>query len=116
MRDRARKGSALFRLGLRPGARPNDLHTPEVSFQFTDKCSSSYAILHLGKDVEHRPMRTHYRGRILIQASLKVEEDEARKLKLDPDDRDEPRVLSETRSATLGGRVTLSLDGGSRQC
>jgi hypothetical protein len=30
-------------------------------------------------------MRTHYRGRILIQASLKVEEEEARKLKLDPD-------------------------------
>jgi hypothetical protein len=46
----------------------------------------AYAILHLGKDVENRPMRTHYRGRILIQASLKVEEDEARELKLDPDE------------------------------
>jgi hypothetical protein len=31
-------------------------------------------------------MRTHYRGRILIQASRKVEKDEARKLKLDPDE------------------------------
>ena len=30
-------------------------------------------------------MRTHYRGRILIQASLKVEREEALKLKLDPD-------------------------------
>jgi hypothetical protein len=29
-------------------------------------------------------MRTHYRGRILIQASLKIEDDEARELKLDP--------------------------------
>ena len=28
----------------------------------------AYAILHLGKDVENRPMRTHCRGRILIQA------------------------------------------------
>ena len=46
----------------------------------------AYAILHLGKDIENRPMRTHYRGRILIQASLKVEEDEARELKLDPDE------------------------------
>ena len=46
----------------------------------------AYAILHLGKDIENRPMRTHYRGRILIQASLKVEEDEARDLKLDPDE------------------------------
>jgi hypothetical protein len=31
-------------------------------------------------------MRTHYRGRILIPASLKVEDEEARKLKLDPDE------------------------------
>ncbi len=31
-------------------------------------------------------MRTHYRGRILIQASLKVEREEARKLKLNPDE------------------------------
>jgi hypothetical protein len=31
-------------------------------------------------------MRTHYRGRILIQASLQVEREEARKLKLDPDE------------------------------
>ncbi len=31
-------------------------------------------------------MRTQYRGRILIQASLKIEGDEARKLKLDPDE------------------------------
>ena len=46
----------------------------------------TYAILHLGKDVENRPMRTHYLGRTLIQASLKVEEDEARELKLDPDE------------------------------
>ena len=46
----------------------------------------AYAILHLGKDVENRPMRTHYRGRIFIQASLKVEEHEARELKLDPDE------------------------------
>jgi hypothetical protein len=44
------------------------------------------AILHRGKNVENRPMRTHYRGRILIQASLKVERDEALKLKLDPDE------------------------------
>src|SRR5580704_15477971 len=46
----------------------------------------AHSILHLGKDIENRPMRTHYRGRILIQASLKVEEDEARELKLDPDE------------------------------
>ena len=46
----------------------------------------AHAILHLGKDVENRPMRTHFRGRILIQASLKVERGEAKKLKLDPDD------------------------------
>lgn len=46
----------------------------------------AYAILHLGKNVENRPWRTHYRGRILIQTSLKIERDEARKLKLDPDD------------------------------
>lgn len=45
----------------------------------------AHAILHLGKDVENRPMRTHYRGPILIQASLKVERKEAEKLKLDPD-------------------------------
>ena len=45
----------------------------------------AYAILHLGKDIEYGPMRTHFRGRILIQASLKVEEDEARELKLDPE-------------------------------
>lgn len=45
----------------------------------------AYAILHLGKDVENRPWRTHYRGRILIQATLKIERDEAVKLKLDPD-------------------------------
>jgi hypothetical protein len=46
----------------------------------------AYAILHLGKDVENRPMRTHFRGRILIQASLTVERDEALALKLDPDE------------------------------
>jgi hypothetical protein len=40
----------------------------------------AYAILHLGKDVENRPMRTHYRGRIFIQASLTMERDEARQL------------------------------------
>jgi hypothetical protein len=45
----------------------------------------AHAILHLGKDVENRPMRTHYRGRILIQASLKVEKEDAVRLKLDPD-------------------------------
>jgi hypothetical protein len=31
-------------------------------------------------------MRTHYRGRILIQASLKVEREEAHELKLNPDE------------------------------
>jgi hypothetical protein len=31
-------------------------------------------------------MRTDYRGRILIQASLQIEREEARKLKLDPDE------------------------------
>jgi len=46
----------------------------------------AYAILHLGKDVEDRPRRTHYRGRILIQAALRVEREEALKLKLDPDE------------------------------
>ena len=45
----------------------------------------AHAILHLGKDVENRPMRTHYRGVILIQASLKVEREKARKLNLDPE-------------------------------
>ena len=40
----------------------------------------------IGKDVENRPWRTRYRGRILIQASLKVERDEALKLTLDPDE------------------------------
>jgi hypothetical protein len=44
----------------------------------------AYAILHLGKDVENRPMRTHYGGQILIQASLKVEEDEARETQTRP--------------------------------
>ncbi len=44
----------------------------------------AYAILHLGKDVENRPWRTHYRGRILIQAALKIEREEALKLKLSP--------------------------------
>jgi hypothetical protein len=44
------------------------------------------AILHLGKDVENRPWRTHFRGRILIQAALKIELDEALKLKLKPDE------------------------------
>jgi hypothetical protein len=46
----------------------------------------AHAILHLGKDVENRPMRTHFRGRILIQAALRVERDEALRFKLDPDD------------------------------
>ncbi len=46
----------------------------------------AYAILHLGKDVENRSWRTHFRGRLLIQVSLKVERAEALKLKLDPDD------------------------------
>ena len=31
-------------------------------------------------------MRTHYRGRILIHASLRVEDDEALKLQLDPNE------------------------------
>jgi hypothetical protein len=43
----------------------------------------AYAILHLGKDVENRPWRTHRRGRILIQASLKVARGEALQLELD---------------------------------
>jgi hypothetical protein len=46
----------------------------------------AYAILNLGKDVENRPMRTHRRGRIWIQASLTVERDEALKLGLDPNE------------------------------
>jgi len=45
----------------------------------------AHAILHLGKDVENRPMRTHYRGPILIQSSLKVVRDRALELGLDPD-------------------------------
>ena len=48
----------------------------------------AYAILHLGKDVENRPMLRQYRGRILIQASKTIMDDEraaARKLGLDPD-------------------------------
>ena len=44
----------------------------------------AYAILHLGKNVENRPWRTHFRGPILIQAGLRIERDEAHKLKLDP--------------------------------
>lgn len=39
-----------------------------------------------GKDVENRPWRTHYRRRILIQAALKIEFEEALKLKLNPDE------------------------------
>src|SRR5260370_36022058 len=46
----------------------------------------AFAVLSLGKEFGKKPMRAHYRGRILIQASLKVEEDEARELKLDPDE------------------------------
>jgi hypothetical protein len=46
----------------------------------------AHAILHLGKNIENRPMRTHYRGRILIQASLKVERVEARRLKVKRDE------------------------------
>ncbi len=45
----------------------------------------AYAIMHRGKDIENKPMRTDYRGPILIHASLTVESREARKLKLDPD-------------------------------
>jgi hypothetical protein len=48
----------------------------------------AHAILHLGKDVENRPMSRNYRGRILIQASKTTTEDErvaARKLGLDSD-------------------------------
>jgi hypothetical protein len=48
----------------------------------------AHAILHLGKDVENRPMLTKYRGRILIQASLTTTASEraaARKLLLDSD-------------------------------
>lgn len=46
----------------------------------------AHAILHLGKDVENRPRRTKYRGRILIQASLTTtdrEREAARTLDLD---------------------------------
>ena len=43
-------------------------------------------------------MRTHYRGRILIQASLKVDDEEARRLKLDPD---------ELRSGAIVGSVEI---------
>src|SRR5262249_55894744 len=46
----------------------------------------AYAILHFGKNVENRSWHTHFHGPILIQAPLKVEKDEARKLKLNPDD------------------------------
>ncbi len=46
----------------------------------------AYAIMHLGKDVENKPMLTHHHGRILIQASLRVERDEALNCKLDPDE------------------------------
>jgi len=46
----------------------------------------AHAILHLIKDVENRPWRTNFRGPLLIQASLKVERDEATKLGLDPDE------------------------------
>ena len=48
----------------------------------------AHAILHLGKDIENRPRRTHYRGRILIQASLTTKASEraaARRLGLDSD-------------------------------
>jgi hypothetical protein len=46
----------------------------------------AHAILHLGKDVENRPMSRKHRGRILIQASKTTTNDEraaARKLGLD---------------------------------
>jgi hypothetical protein len=46
----------------------------------------AYAILHLGKDVENRSRRTYIRERILIQACLKIERDEAEELGLDPDE------------------------------
>lgn len=46
----------------------------------------AYAILHFGKDVENKPLRTHYRGRILIHSSLTVEDRQARKLGTDPDE------------------------------
>jgi len=36
----------------------------------------AYAILHLGKDVENRPWRTHRRGRILVQAAITVTREE----------------------------------------
>lgn len=45
----------------------------------------AHAILYLRKNVENRPWLTHRRGRILIQASQKVEREEARKLRLDLD-------------------------------
>src|ERR1700736_5372588 len=45
----------------------------------------AHAILHLGKDVENRRRRTHFRGPILIQVSLKIEREKALKLKLAPD-------------------------------
>jgi hypothetical protein len=49
----------------------------------------AHAILHLGKDVENRPMLTKYRGRILVQASLTTTDHEraaAQKLGLVSDD------------------------------
>jgi transposase InsO family protein len=48
----------------------------------------AHAILHLGKEVENRPMLRNYRGRILIQANKTITDDEraaARKLGLDSD-------------------------------
>jgi hypothetical protein len=45
----------------------------------------AHAILHLRKDVENRPWRTHYRGPILIHAGLGIDrDDDARALKVDP--------------------------------
>lgn len=37
----------------------------------------AFAILHGGKDVENRPRRSHYRGRLLIHASAGMTVDEA---------------------------------------
>jgi ASCH domain len=41
-------------------------------------------MFHLGKDVENRTWEASYRGPLLICASLKVEIEECRKLRLDP--------------------------------
>lgn len=60
--------------------RSNELHAISIRQPW------AYAILHFGKNVENKPLRTHYRGRILIQSSLTVEYREARTCGVDPDE------------------------------